>query len=70
MIPHLRRSRGLAVGSYGFALGRLGSGASSTFAPLGFKLQTLEEGRILGSPIHPKSGFESFRNPLALPVSL
>ena len=32
MIPHLLRCRGLAVADYSFTLGRLGSGASSTFA--------------------------------------
>jgi hypothetical protein len=37
MIPHLLRCRGLAVVDYGFALGRLGSGASSTFAQLEFR---------------------------------
>jgi hypothetical protein len=36
MTPHLLRCQGLAVDDYGFALGRLGSGVSSTFAPLGF----------------------------------
>jgi hypothetical protein len=36
MIPHLLRCQGLAVDYYGFALGRLGSGVSSTFAPSGF----------------------------------
>jgi hypothetical protein len=35
MIPYLLRYRGLAVAYYSFALGRLGSGASSTFAQLG-----------------------------------
>jgi hypothetical protein len=34
MIPHLLRFRGLAVADYSFALGRLGSGASSTSAQL------------------------------------
>jgi hypothetical protein len=38
MIPHLLRCQGLAVDYYGFAPGRLGSGASSTFAPLGWEL--------------------------------
>ena len=36
MIPHLRRYQGLAVSYYGFALGRLGPGASSAFAQSGF----------------------------------
>ena len=35
MIPHLICYQSLAVGYYGFALGRLGSGASLTFATLG-----------------------------------
>ena len=39
MIPHLRRCQGFAVVYYGVALGRLGSGASSTFAQLGFKIK-------------------------------
>jgi len=38
MILHLLRCRGLAVVDYGFALGRLGSGASSIFAQLEFHL--------------------------------
>ena len=38
MIPYLLRCRGLAVAYYSFALGRLGSGASSTFAQLGYNL--------------------------------
>jgi len=33
-IPHLPRCQGLAVVYYGFALGRLESGAPSTFAQL------------------------------------
>ncbi len=37
IIPHFLRCRGLAVADYSFALGRLGSGASSAFAHLGFK---------------------------------
>jgi hypothetical protein len=36
MIPHLLRCQGFAVVYYDFALGRLESGASSTFAQLGF----------------------------------
>jgi len=35
MIPHLQRCRGFAVDDYSFTLGRLGYGASSTFARLG-----------------------------------
>ena len=35
MIPHLLRCQGLAVVYYDFALGRLESGAPSTFAQLG-----------------------------------
>jgi hypothetical protein len=38
MIPHLLRCQSLAVDDYGFALGGLGSGASSTFAPLGYEI--------------------------------
>jgi hypothetical protein len=34
MIPHLLRCQGFAVVYYGFTLGRLGPGASSTFAQL------------------------------------
>ncbi len=34
MTPHLLRCQGLAVVYYGFTLGRLGPGASSTFAQL------------------------------------
>jgi hypothetical protein len=37
MISHLHRCRGFAVDDYSFALGRLGSGESSTFAQLGLK---------------------------------
>ena len=37
MIPHLLRCQGFAVDDYGFALGRLGSGASSAFAQSGLK---------------------------------
>lgn len=36
MIPHLPRCQGFAVAYYGFTLGRLGSGAPSTFAQLGY----------------------------------
>ena len=36
MIPHLLRCQGFAVAYYGFTLGRLRSGASSTFAQLRF----------------------------------
>jgi len=36
MIPHLLRCQGLAVNNYGFTLGRLESGAPSTFAQLGY----------------------------------
>ena len=35
MMPHLLRCQGLAVKYYGFALGRLGSGAPSAFATTG-----------------------------------
>ncbi|OGP61994.1 MAG: hypothetical protein A2V65_07330 [Deltaproteobacteria bacterium RBG_13_49_15] len=35
-MPHLLRCQGLAVKYYGFALGRLGSGATSAFATTGF----------------------------------
>jgi hypothetical protein len=38
MIPHLLRCRGFAVDDYSFTLGRLGFGASSTFAQLGLYL--------------------------------
>jgi len=47
MIPHLLRCQGLAVDYYGFALGRLESGASSTFAPLGlYLLRKFPEGVV------------------------
>jgi len=36
MIPHLLRCRGFAVNDYSFTLGRLGYGASSTFAQSGW----------------------------------
>jgi len=36
MIPHLLRCQGLAVVYYDFALGRLESGAPSTFAHFGY----------------------------------
>jgi hypothetical protein len=38
MTPHLLRCQGFAVAYYGFTLGRLGSGASSTFAQLRSRL--------------------------------
>jgi hypothetical protein len=49
MIPHLLRCRGFAVDDYSFTLGRLGSGATSTFARLGFHIRgpkniTIEKG--------------------------
>jgi hypothetical protein len=37
-IPHILRYQGLAVEYYGFALGCLGSEASSTFAQLGLNI--------------------------------
>jgi hypothetical protein len=40
MVPHLLRCQWLAVNDYGFALGRLESGAPSTFAQLGYKRKT------------------------------
>jgi hypothetical protein len=40
MTPHLLRCQGFAVVYYGFTLGRLGSGVSSTFAQLRYKVQT------------------------------
>ncbi len=43
MIPHLRCCQGLAVDYYGFALGRLGSGASSTFAQLGSYFEVFKD---------------------------
>ena len=44
MVPHLLRCRGFAVDDYSFTLGRLGSGASSTFAQLGFYIQRVFDG--------------------------
>jgi len=38
MIPYLLRCQGLAVVYCGFTLGRLESGAPSTFAQLGYKI--------------------------------
>jgi hypothetical protein len=38
MTPHLLRCQEFAVAYYGFTLGRLGSGASSTFHQLGFEI--------------------------------
>jgi hypothetical protein len=39
MISYLQRCRGFAVDDYSFTLGRLGYGASSTFAQLGLYRQ-------------------------------
>jgi hypothetical protein len=36
MTPHLLRCQGFAVANYSFTLGRLATGASSTFAQLGY----------------------------------
>jgi len=41
MIPYLLRCRGFAIDDYSFTLGRLGSGASSAFAQLGYNLNRL-----------------------------
>ena len=38
MTPHLLHCQGLEVDYYGFVLGHLGSGASSTFAQVGLKV--------------------------------
>jgi hypothetical protein len=38
MLPHLLRCQGLGVGDYTLALGRLETGAASTFAQLGYQL--------------------------------
>jgi hypothetical protein len=43
MTPHLLRCQGFTVVYYGFTLGRLGSGVSSTFAQLRYKVQTAPE---------------------------
>jgi hypothetical protein len=46
MIPHLLRCQGFAVVYYGFTLGRLESGASSTFA----KLRCMQSLTLNGEP--------------------
>ena len=53
MIPHLLRCQGLAVKYYGFALGRLGSGAPSAFATTGFTFYVFQKGfkRVFQAPV-------------------
>jgi hypothetical protein len=42
MAPHLQRCQGLAVADYSFTLGRLEAGAPSTFAHLGFQIDSCQ----------------------------